>query len=52
MTDRVHPIWGPDSTWTIPRGLAHPYFVLDFNNPETTTTERPLCTHHHKGPRP
>jgi hypothetical protein len=51
MTDRFHPIWGPDSTWTIPRGLVHAYFVLDFNNPEVTKTECPLCTPtDHQGP--
>jgi hypothetical protein len=51
MTDGVHPIWGPDSTSTIPRGLVHGYFVLDFNKPEVTKTECPICTPtDHKGP--
>jgi hypothetical protein len=44
MTDGVQPIWGPDSTWTVPRGIARGYFILDFNNTKITKTECPLCT--------
>ncbi|HEX3561784.1 MAG TPA: hypothetical protein VHU24_03005 [Solirubrobacterales bacterium] len=44
MTDGLHPIFGPDSSVTLPRGLAHGYFILDFNNPEVTPAECPICT--------
>jgi hypothetical protein len=51
MTDGVKPIWGPDSTWTVPRGLAHGFFILDFLHTQITKDECPACTpDDHKGP--
>lgn len=51
MTEGMHPIWGPGSTWTVPRGLAHGYFVLSFGDTAITPAECPLCTpHDHTGP--
>lgn len=51
MTDGLHPIWGPGSTWTLPRGAAHGYFILDFKHSEITPSECPLCTpNDHGGP--
>lgn len=51
MTDGVHPIWGPKSQLTVPRGVAHGFFVLDFNDTAVTQSECPLCTpHDHEGP--
>jgi hypothetical protein len=51
MTDGLHPIFGPSSKVTIPRGLAHGYFILDFLHTAITRSECPLCTpHDHTGP--
>jgi hypothetical protein len=51
MTDGVHPIWGPGSKVTIPRGIAHGFFVLDFHHTAVTRSECPLCTpHDQEGP--
>ncbi len=51
QTDGVKPIWGPDSTTTVPRGLAHGYFILDFDKIEMSRDECPLCTPtDHEGP--
>lgn len=44
MTDGVHPIWGPKSSWTVPRGAAHGYFILDFTRPRVSKTECPVCS--------
>jgi hypothetical protein len=51
MVDGVHPIWGPGSTWTIPRGKAWGVFILDFIDTAITGDECPACTpHDHAGP--
>ena len=51
MIDGVHPIWGPGSTWTVPRGAAKGIFILDFIDTEITSDECPACTpHDHGGP--
>jgi hypothetical protein len=46
MVNGLQPIWGPNSTWTVPPGLAYGYFTLDFLNTTITKSECPICTPH------
>jgi hypothetical protein len=51
MTDGLSPIWGQESKVSVPRGIAHGFFVLDFNNTAVSRADCLLCTpHDHEGP--
>lgn len=45
MVNGIKPIWGPNSTWTVPP-VAHGYFTLNFLNTTITKSECPVCTPH------
>jgi hypothetical protein len=44
--DGVEPIFGPNSTWTVPPGVAYGYFTLDFRKTAITKSECPICSPH------